>query len=362
MLLRSDSSLLSGKQGSSHLAPQPAALASSQVAACPLRPVTAVAGENDGKFPLQAGVAGLVATDIASFIVVGREAAASGRSRDAEVAFLMACQLADKLKGVDSVESAEARYELGSHYAKLALDGSPATAPNRDQLRSQAERLYLDSLQLYHFNHFTNGQGREKPAFASQEPVPVQQTLAQGESLQPAPEPLPMPMVVNPAQDHAASTEEPARPPVKSSSKPPDPAVAWTQTGRVAVRRAALPAPPRPVAAMQPRPSFDCGKARSASEKMICSDAELARLDHKLGQVVARAKNATTDRAAFQRQQDREWRMRDALCRDRVCLLRWYAQRRQQLMAVMERREQPKPPAFRLGRLPDEVASLYKGH
>jgi hypothetical protein len=336
-----------------------ATLASSQIAACPLQSITAVADKTDGRLPLQAGVAGLVAADITSFIVLGREAAASGRSRDAEVAFLMACQVADKLKGIDSVESAQARYELGSHYARLALDGSPATAPNRDQLRSHAERFYSDSLHLYHFTYV---QIREKPAFASQEPVPVQQTLAQGESLQPTPTAAPIPMFVNPAQDNAARSAEPARPSAKTTSKPPGPAVARAQPGKVAVRRAALPAPPRPSAALPPQPSFNCSKARSATEKMICSDAELARLDHELGQVYARAKRATTDRAAFQREQDRQWRMREALCRDRVCMLRWYAQRRYQLMAVIERRDQPKPLALRVGRLPDEIAGLYKGN
>ena len=29
-------------------------------------------------------------------------------------------------------------------------------------------------------------------------------------------------------------------------------------------------------------PSFDCNKARSISEKLICSDAELSRLDNEL--------------------------------------------------------------------------------
>jgi uncharacterized protein YecT (DUF1311 family) len=335
------------------------ALAARQIAACSLQPITAVADKTDGRLPLQTGVAGLVAADIASFIVLGRESAASGRSRDAEIAFLMACQVADKLKGVDSVESAQARYELGSHYARLALDGSATTAPNRDTLRSQAERLYSDSLHLY---HITYGQAREKSAFTSQGPVPVQQTLAQGESLQPAPAPIPV--FVNPAQDTAASTVEPVKPvkpAAKNMSKPPRASVTRSQPRRVFVAKTALPAPQRPGAATRPQPGFDCSKARSATEKMICSDAELARLDRELGQVYARAKNATTDRAAFQRQQDRAWRMREALCRDRTCLLRWYAQRRHQLMAVIERREQPKPLAHRVGRLPDEIAGLYRG-
>ena len=361
MLTRSNSWPVPGKPNTDRSAPQPRALASSQIAACPLQAITAVADKKDGLFPLQAGVAGLVAADIASFIVIGKEAAAAGRTRDAEVAFLMACQVADKLKGIDSVESAQARYELGSHYGWLADDGSPVTAPNRHQLRSRAERLYADSLHLY---HFTYGQAREKSAFASQElvtvTVPLQQTLAQGESLQPAP--APEPMLAMPAQDTAARTAGPFRPAARSTSKPPLASVARSEDRRVGVAKAALPTPQRPSAAKRSQPSFDCAKARSVSEKMICSDAELARLDRELGRVYARAKNATTDRAALQRQQEREWRVREALCRDRVCLLRWYAQRRQQLMAVIERRDQSKLLALRFGRLPDETANLYKGH
>jgi hypothetical protein len=358
MLSGANSSPVSGGPQTSSLAQRPMALGSSQIAACPSQPVTAAASEKDGKFPLQTGVSGLIAADIASFIVIGREAAATGRPRDAEVAFLMACRVADKLRGIDSVESAEARFELGSHYARLAHDGGSATAPNRDELRSYAERLHLDSLHLY---HFTYGQVREKPASASLEPVPapVQQTLAQGENENVPPAPLPVP--ARPAQDSAAMSAEPVRSAAIDTPQPPAAFVTRAQAGR-AVAKLALPAPQKPSAATRPRPGFDCAKARSVSGKMICSDAELARLDRELGQVYARAKTATTDRAAFQRQQDREWRMREALCRDRVCLLRWYAQRRYQLMAVIERREQPKSLALRLGRLPDEMAALYKGH
>lgn len=365
MLPRADSSPIPSQPKTSSLAPQPTALNSSQIGACPLQPITAVTDRRDGRFPLQAGVAGLVAADIASFIVVGQQAAAAGQPRDAEVAFLMACQVADNLKGINSIESAQARYELGSLYARLALEGRPTTAPNRDQLRSRAERLYSDSLHLY---HLTYGQAREQSTFASQElvpiQVPVQQTLAQGESLQPAPSPSPSPspVLAMPAQDAAAKTAGPVRLAAKSASKPRLASVARSQPNRVVVAKAALPVPQRPSAATRPRPSFDCSKARSASERMICSDAELARLDRELGQVYARAKIATTDRPAFQRQQDREWRMREALCRDRTCLLRWYAQRRQQLVTVIERRDQPKPMARRVGRMPNEIAGLYKGH
>jgi uncharacterized protein len=81
---------------------------------------------------------------------------------------------------------------------------------------------------------------------------------------------------------------------------------------------------------------------------MICSDAELARLDRELGRLHARAKSAAPDAAAFKRQNDQEWRRREATCRDRECLLQWYGERREQLMGELdESREPPSPTAAR---------------
>ena len=71
---------------------------------------------------------------------------------------------------------------------------------------------------------------------------------------------------------------------------------------------------------------------------MICSDAELDRIDRELGHVYASAQMATPNRAAFRRQQDQEWLRRESTCRDRGCMLRWYAQRRDQLMNEMNSR------------------------
>ena len=79
------------------------------------------------------------------------------------------------------------------------------------------------------------------------------------------------------------------------------------------------------------RPSFDCARARSVPEKIICSDSELARMDRDLGRVYARAKRAADNPRQFQRESDREWRRREAECRDRECLVDWYLDRRAQL-------------------------------
>jgi hypothetical protein len=54
-------------------------------------------------------------------------------------------------------------------------------------------------------------------------------------------------------------------------------------------------------------------------------------LDRDLGRLHAKAKRAAADPAAFNRQNNAEWRRREATCRDRGCLLRWYSDRRQQL-------------------------------
>jgi uncharacterized protein len=83
------------------------------------------------------------------------------------------------------------------------------------------------------------------------------------------------------------------------------------------------------------RASFDCGKARSRAERIICSDGELARQDRELGRLYARARDAAPDSAAFRRQNEQEWRRRETTCDDRECLLRWYAQRRSQLNAEL---------------------------
>lgn len=144
--------------------------------ACPAQPATPVARAGDGRVRLQAEVSARTQADAAAFILAGKEAAASGRPRDAEVAFMMACRIADKLAGVDSLPAADARYQLGRHYANLALTG-PGAAANRGELLRRAEVLYADSARTYVASH---GEGHEKSRFAAEGLARVRQTLAQG--------------------------------------------------------------------------------------------------------------------------------------------------------------------------------------
>lgn len=158
------------------LLPGPAGLVARQGVGCPAQPVAAVAGDKDGRFPLQADESGLIPADIASFLVLGQAASAAGRMRDAEVALLMSCRIADKLKGSASVESADARYQLGLHYTALAFPEGLAGAANRSELLARAEALHADSLLAYAARL---GDGHEKSRLAAEGLASVRQALVQ---------------------------------------------------------------------------------------------------------------------------------------------------------------------------------------
>ena len=335
LLLDASGLPMPGKQVTTASVPQ----ASGQVATCPLEPAAAVAGSNDGQFPFQPDVPGLAATDIASFIVIGRDAAASNRPRDAEVAFLMACRLSDKLKGVGSVESADGKYLLGAHYAKLALDAGSAgsaSAARRPELLKRAEFLYLDSLRIY---STTYGQADDKSRTAAGGLAAVRRTLAQAPAVQPAP------VSGNALQATGDAATVVASPVHEVLTAAPGPTVSRAEAPKAAPPASDEPLELRP--GMLADASFDCSRARSASEKMICSDAQLFQLNHQVAQMYARARDAAPDSAAFRRQNDVEARRRESICRDRGCLLRWYAYRRVQLTNQMQGRTQSAPVAWR---------------
>jgi hypothetical protein len=85
-----------------------------------------------------------------------------------------------------------------------------------------------------------------------------------------------------------------------------------------------------------PQPSFDCTKARSDAEHLICGDAELAAADVQLAALYAKAKAAATDQTAFKERTRQEWNYREQNCHDRECLLRWYADQKVALSQIAE--------------------------
>ena len=317
--------------------------ASGQVVTCPLEPASAVAGGQDGQFPFQPGVPGLTAADMATFLVIGNSAAASGRPRDAEVAFLMSCRLADKLKGAGSVESADGKLLLGAHYARLAtgpdVPGDTGDAARPELLR-RAEFLYLDSLRIYSAAY---GPADEKSRVAADGLAAVRQSMARSALAAPARALQHAGAPPSPAGSIAEPVQAAELPPTQAT--PPSPVVARAAPVRAESPDAAQPQAKSP--GMRADASFDCSRARSVSEKMICSDAELFQLNHEVGRVYARARDAAPDRADFGRRNEIEARRRESICRDRGCLLRWYAYRRDQLLREVQGRSQPGPTGWR---------------
>ncbi|WP_345810976.1 hypothetical protein AAGS40_09230 [Paraburkholderia sp. PREW-6R] len=76
--------------------------------------------------------------------------------------------------------------------------------------------------------------------------------------------------------------------------------------------------------------SFDCSKGRSLTEKMICHDPVLSKLDDTLGRLYWKARRQQmhpSERRAFIADSDSKWAWREAHCLDMSCVGAWYAAR-----------------------------------
>ena len=80
--------------------------------------------------------------------------------------------------------------------------------------------------------------------------------------------------------------------------------------------------------------SFNCSKARSATEVLICGNPQLSAMDDDLAILYRSAKAVSTDAAAFRRETNEEWRRREK-CQDRDCLIQWYTRRSSQLVTTV---------------------------
>jgi hypothetical protein len=93
--------------------------------------------------------------------------------------------------------------------------------------------------------------------------------------------------------------------------------------------------------------SFDCKKAHSTSEMLICGDAELAALDRDLAVLYTQAKAAAPDKRAFAAVTKQNWNWREHNCRDKACLVSWYADQKQRFVDILSPKaadEQTSPP------------------
>lgn len=99
--------------------------------------------------------------------------------------------------------------------------------------------------------------------------------------------------------------------------------------------------------------SFDCAKASTAVEKMICADAELSRLDEEMQTVHSQAYQYTADPVGFRAEQ-RQWLKTRDTCKDADCVAQAYRPRLGVLRSLLQA---PKPCFRLLKRKWPEVAS-----
>jgi uncharacterized protein/uncharacterized tellurite resistance protein B-like protein len=90
-----------------------------------------------------------------------------------------------------------------------------------------------------------------------------------------------------------------------------------------------------PLPMMAAAASFDCSKARSRADKLICSDPELSKMDDDLGALYRQARAVASNPALFKKSNSDAWNLREKTCVDRACLVDWYQKRSAQLATVL---------------------------
>ena len=121
---------------------------------------------------------------------------------------------------------------------------------------------------------------------------------------------------------------------------------AYLDAGLVVMQGESAPEEPADVRTAAPiKPSFDCAKASTAVEGMICGSAELAELDSRLASAYKTVRDGADDSAAMRAEQV-QWikQVRNA-CKTMDCLLQGYGERVEDLEQMA--RYLSKPAEFR---------------
>ena len=263
--------------------PAPAAAASAiatssvpiSASTCPPQPAVPInASRSDGAFALEAALETRPLPSASAFIAVGREAVQQGRARDAEVAFIAACHVAERLGGSHSAPIADAKSQLGEHY--IAVASSAGTPDTSQVLFQRATALFSESADAY---SVALGKNASRTRLAEQR-------------------------------------------------------LAAVRTGSVNEARARMPTPMQDSTVMgAARSSIVVDEdARAHIRALISADPELAQLESDLGRLQAQASRVTRDPGGLRKRDAEAQVRRDAQCSDKPCLVRWYAQRRSQLL------------------------------
>ena len=92
--------------------------------------------------------------------------------------------------------------------------------------------------------------------------------------------------------------------------------------------------------------SFNCQKAMSVSERLICDDAELSKLDDEAALAYKEAlRNSANPKEVVASQRD-AWRQREKECSSKACLIEWFAQRKSSLNAALQTSSPPHPASY----------------
>jgi hypothetical protein len=76
---------------------------------------------------------------------------------------------------------------------------------------------------------------------------------------------------------------------------------------------------------------------RGPSARLIREDPELAQLERDIERLHEQASRVTRDPRGLSQRDSQALAARESGCHDKACLLRWYAQRRSQLLAEFRR-------------------------
>lgn len=245
------------------------------VSTCPPQPAVPVnASRSDGAFALEAALETRPLPSASAFVAVGREAAQQGRARDAEVAFIAACHVAERQGGSHSAPVADAKAQLGEHY--MAVAPRQAGDETGQALFKRATALFSESADAY---AVALGKNASRTRLAEQRLAAVR-TGTLTEAVARMPEPIQDSAVMGAARSSMVVDED----------------------------------------------------ARANIRALISADPELAQLESDIGRLQAQASRVTRDPAGLRKRDAEAQARRDAQCSDKQCLVRWYAQRRSQLL------------------------------
>jgi uncharacterized protein len=103
--------------------------------------------------------------------------------------------------------------------------------------------------------------------------------------------------------------------------------------------------------------SFNCAKAHSTAETLICHDDNLSRADDELGKLFRLAQKQAADRRAYRRNSDSKWAWREENCKDIACLSDWYSTR---IEEIREQLHKPSPDEQRARPVDPDIAAVSK--